>query len=269
MADLVDVTWHGKTAVVTLNRPEKRNAMHAAMWKAIGAAGTAVRNASPRAVVLTGAGGHFSAGMDLSPDNALMMRLMQMLQSGDDGPLHAVITELNGHIAPFTDMPCPVIAAVEGACVGAGLELALAADLRVAGESAVFALPETQVGLAPDVGGARRLHAIIGRSRTLDMVSTCRKIDAIEALAWGLIDRRVPDGAVLDHALALASDTRVAAPIALRATLAYVRGLDNLDAENVRSAELTAGVTALRGGEAMEGAMAFMQRRPPNWVADE
>ena len=204
---LVTTHWEGRTAILTLNRPEKRNAMHRDLWAAMGDAATAVASESPRAVVVTGSGGHFSAGMDLSFNNPLLVSLAQAIQSKDTGAVNELIDWLNAQIDAFTKLPCPVIAAVEGVCVGSGLELALACALRVATTKAVFALPETRVGLCPDVGGARRLHALIGPARTLDLIATSRTIACDEAEKWGMVDRVCEPGSALEAALTLAKQT--------------------------------------------------------------
>ncbi len=263
---LITTTWHGKTAVLTLNRAQKRNAMHRDLWQAMGDAARAVAGASPRAVVVTGDGDHFSAGMDLSMGNPLLATLAQSIQTRDEESVGEMIDWLNAQVGAYTELPCPVIAAVEGVCVGSGLELALACDLRVGAIGSLYALPETRVGLCPDVGGARRLHALIGPARTLDLITTSRTIDQPTAHAWGILDRVCGTGEALKTALALAEQTRVSGPGALAATLAYVRSLGHANNAETRAAERSAGIAAVMTGEALEGAAAFAQRRAPKWV---
>lgn len=265
---LVETTWQGRTAVLTLNRPSKRNALHRDLFHALRDAVLLVGAESPRAVVLTGSGDHFSAGLDLSPANPLLGVLLQALQAGDRDAFAGLIAELNGCLDPLASLPCPTIAAIEGHCVGAGLEVALACDLRVLSSTARLALPETRVGLVPDVGGTRRLTALVGRSRAIDLIATCRAIDADEALTWGLANRTTPAGGALAGALELASSTRVSAPGALEAALELARGLKGLADEDARALETRCGVKALVGGEAVEGATAFAERRPPRWTQD-
>ena len=234
---LVTTTWHGKTAIVTLNRAAKRNAMDRAVWQAMGDTARALAKASPRAVVVTGDGAHFSAGMDLSMGNPLLQTLAQAVSTKDRASVGEMIDWLNAQVEAYTQLPCPVIAAIEGVCVGSGLELALACDLRVGAEGSRYALPETKVGLCPDVGGARRLHALIGPARTIDLIATSRTIDQPTAMAWGLLDRVCDAGDALQSALALAEQTRVSGPGALAATLAYVRSIGAANSEQTRAAE--------------------------------
>ena len=122
------------------------------------------------------------------------------------------------------------------------------------------------MGLCPDVGGARRLHALIGPARTIDLIATSRTIDQPTAMAWGLLDRVCDAGDALQSALALAEQTRVSGPGALAATLAYVRSIGAANSEQTRAAERRAGMAAVMTGEALEGAAAFAQRRAPSWV---
>lgn len=265
---LVTTTWRGKTAILTLNRADKRNAMNRDLWQAMGDAARHVVGESPRAVVVTGDGGHFSAGMDLSMANPLLQTLAGAISSGDRESVGEMIDWLNAQVSAFTLIPCPVIAAVEGVCVGSGLELALACDLRVGAVESRYALPETKVGLCPDVGGARRLHALVGPARTLDLITTSRTIDQPTAHAWGILDRVCDAGDALESALALAESTRVSGPGALAATLAYVRNLGPANSDAIRAAERKAGIAAVMTGEALEGAAAFAQRRAPSWVTD-
>jgi enoyl-CoA hydratase/carnithine racemase len=253
---------------LTLNRANKRNAMHRDLWEAMGNAARGVAGESPRAVVVTGDGGHFSAGMDLSMGNPLLGTLALAMQTRDEHSVGETIDWLNAQVGAFTELPCPVIAAIEGVCVGSGLELALACDLRVGAHGSVYALPETKVGLCPDVGGARRLHALIGPARTLDLITTSRTIDQATAHTWGILDRICDAGDALKSALALAEQTRVSGPGALAATLTYVRGLGHANSTRTRAAERAAGIAAVMTGEALEGAAAFAQRRAPSWLTD-
>lgn len=255
-------------AIVTLDRPAKRNALHAPMWDALHDLGTRLAEDTPQAVVITGAEGHFSAGMDLSMGNPLFVELAQALQQGDDAALRGLVLRLKAAVDAFATLPCPVVAAVEGACAGGGLEVALTADLIVAGEEAFFSLPELQVGLAPDVGGTVRLARRVGRSRATEMILTGRRLTAAEALAWGLANRTVPQGQALPAALELAARIRRSAPAATAAVLPLLRSLAGMSDGEAFAAETDAGVHTLLAGEALEGAAAFLEKRAPRWVTE-
>ena len=264
--DFIELERVDQVAVVTLNRPDKRNAMHEPMWEALRDTLRAVAESPPHAVVLVGQGAHFSAGMDLSPENPLLQKLLPAVQGKDTDAVEAIIVHLKDCVGAATDIPVPVIAAVEGVCIGGGLEVALACDLVVASATARFALPETKWGMVPDVGGTTRLARRIGRARAADLILSGREIDAATAEAWGLVNRLCDAGQAEATALGLAADIAACAPTATREALTVLRALgDHTDTESFR-AETTHGARAVTSGELIEGAMAFMQKRPPRWT---
>lgn len=264
----IRVERRGPVAIVTLDRPGKRNALHGPMWYALGKLPEVFADDPPRVMILTGAGEHFSAGMDLGFDNPLLQRLMPALQDQDADAARALIVELKACVNAVANLPFPVIAAIEGACAGGALEVALCADLRVASSTAFFSMPELQVGLAPDVGGTVRLVRVIGRSRASELLLTGRRLDADTACQWGLVHRTCDAGQALRRALDLASEVMASAPVATRAVLTPLRAADGLDDTEAFGLETEAGVAAILGGEVMEGAMSFLQKRRPTWAED-
>jgi (methylthio)acryloyl-CoA hydratase len=178
----------GDVAMIGINRPEKRNALAESMIVGLGKlAERAGREA--RAAVIYGVGSHFSAGLDLA-------ELAEQLRDGE-GPLPSVGRHLP-HIA-FTHIcrgPIPVVAALSGAVVGAGLEVAASAHLRVADDTAFFGLPEAQRGIFVGAGGSVRIQRLIGNARMMDMMLTGRILDATEAHAQNLVQYRVQTGAL-------------------------------------------------------------------------
>ena len=247
-------------------RGRRANALHGPLWSAIREAGEALAQDPPRAVILTGAGPHFCAGMDLRPDNPLVTRLLPAVMGKDEAALAELIGELKACMSALADLPCPVIAAIEGACLGGGLELALTADLRVAGASARFTLPETRWGMVPDVGGTVRLSRLVGRARATDVILTGREVLADEALTWGLVNRVVSDGDALAAAHDLVHQILRGAPAGTAAILPVLRSVDTLDDEAAFAAETRAGVQTLTSGQVMEGVAAFSQKRAPGWA---
>lgn len=264
--EFIDVERDDGVATVTLNRPARRNAMHGPMWKELREIGESLTRQPPRAVILTGAGEHFCAGMDLRPDNPLSMKLAPAIATQDRDACRAIIEGLKASVAAITHIPCPVVAAIEGACFGGGLELALCADLRVVGESTRFSMPETRWGLVPDVGGTVRLTRAVGATRAADLILTGREARAAEALSWGLVNRVVPDGTTRQAALALVQAIRRGAPIATREAVLTLRQVPGLDEDAALARETEGGVTALVGQEALEGLAAFGARRDPRWT---
>ena len=191
--DSVTSVKHGPVTVVTINRPERRNAVDFATAQALFDAFVAF-DADPDAcaAVLTGAGGVFCAGADLKA-LAEGQRGNRVAEEGDFGPMGPTRLRLNK----------PVIAAVEGFAVAGGLELALWADLRVAARSAVFGVFCRRFGVPLIDAGTVRLPRLIGQSRAMDMILTGRPVDAEEALAMGLATRVVDDGEALTAAIQL------------------------------------------------------------------
>jgi enoyl-CoA hydratase/carnithine racemase len=187
------VEREGACAIVTLNRPEVRNALNLEMVRELSAVLTGLESDSEiGAIILTGSGDKaFVAGADI-----------EELKARDAiGSLAAINARLFRQIETF---PTPVIAAIRGFALGGGCEMALACDLRVCGASAKFGQPEVGLGIIPAAGGTQRLPRLIGLSRAKDLVLTGRIIDAEEALQIGLVNRMVPDDQVLDAAATLA-----------------------------------------------------------------
>lgn len=252
-------------ATLTIRREAKRNALHWPLWAALRDAAAALTRDPPRAVILTGAGGHFSAGMDLALDNGLFDRVFAAMMARDEDGLRAIIRELKAIVDGIAAIPCPVISAIEGACAGGGLEVALACDFRVAGRGAFFALPETKAGLMCDVGGTVRTVRRLGRNRAAELLLTARRVTAEEALEWGLITRLVEAGGALSAARALAEEIKGCGPVATRETLMVLRQVDGLGDEDAYALETEAGVRTLLGGECVEGSQAFIEKRRPSW----
>jgi enoyl-CoA hydratase len=161
--------------------------------------------------------------------------------------------------------PQPIIAAIRGYALGGGLELALACDLRIAGEDAQLGLTEINLAIIPGGGGTQRLARLVGRGKALEMILTGARLSAAEALRVGLVERVVPPGDVLSSAQALARSLADKAPVALRyAKEAVVKGLELPLAEGLRlEGDLS---TLLRTTEdRLEGARAFLEKRRPRW----
>lgn len=267
--DELKLTRRGAVAILTIDRPSRRNAFHGPMWEALGELPDLLADDPPRVLVIHGTGAHFSAGMDLAPDNPLFGRLVPAIARQDEGTLEELVHELKACVDALAHLSCPTIAAVEGACAGGGLEVALACDLRVASTTAWFSLPELQVGFAPDVGGTVRLTRLIGRARATELILTGRRIDAATAEAWGLVNRTCAPGTALDAALALAAEVATSAPLATGAVLPVLRGVAGQTDDTAFHRETRAGVLAMLGGEVQEGAMAFLEKRRPSWVEEQ
>jgi crotonobetainyl-CoA hydratase len=212
-----------------------------------------------RAVVITGAGDKsFCAGADLK---AISRR--ENLYHPDHGEWGFA-----GYVHHFIDKP--TIAAVNGTALGGGTELALASDLVVACESATFGLPEVKVGLFAAAGGVFRIVHQLPRKIALEMILTGEPITAAEAAKWGLINQVVPDGKVLEAALALAERVTVNAPLSVQASKRIAYGADDgiiPDEEPGWARTQREFGVVLKSEDAKEGPLAFAEKRPPVWKA--
>jgi enoyl-CoA hydratase len=244
--------------VITIERPEALNALNGELLLELGLAfDVAAGDPEVQALIITGSGRAFVAGADISE-----------LQNIGDDVFQGRDASLAGQdvMNSLASLPVPVIAALNGFTLGGGLELALAADLRVAASDAKLGLPEVGLGLIPGYGGTQRLPRLIGMSRALDLILTGRHVPADEALRLGLVNR------VADNALAaareLAGQMISNGPIALGlAKEAVVRGLDtNLTQGLEIEADLFAFVTTT--DDMIEGTSAFLQKRKPEFTGN-
>lgn len=253
MTDPVLFEAHGPVAVLTLNRPEARNAVDVVLGDALRAAVDRIEgDPAIRVGVLCGAGLVFCAGMDLK---AFAAGAGDAILNGPGG--------LGGLVRRRRTRP--LIAAVHGPALAGGFELALACDLIVAGPGARFGLPEPRRGLIAGAGGVFRLAARIPPHRAAEILLTGRIIDADEAWSLGLVSRRTDDADPRAAALALAAEIVDGAPLSTAATLALMGAAERaaepaLWAENDRLLWPVA-----ESADAREGAAAFAERRPPRW----
>ena len=254
---LVRTEDHGPVRHVILNRPEKRNAFNGELVTATGEAlRAAAADTSVHCVVLRGAGPMFSSGMDLgslaalaaAPENLRAFR-------------RACIDAWN----LAEEMTKPTVCAIHGACIGGALELALACDLRVVAEDAVVGMPETRIGLIPDVGGSSRLPAVVGLGRAKELIMTGKLIDGVEAERIGLANRvAAADG--LDAAVSdLVDELLACAPVAV----GLAKRVMDASARPALAATLELEVTmqerCAATADFSEGASAFREKRAPEF----
>jgi enoyl-CoA hydratase/carnithine racemase len=244
----------GTTLTLTLNRPDKLNAIDGAMLDALDEALAEIERArTVRAVILTGAGRAFSAGADIKEWTALAP-----LEFGRSWGLrgHALFDRLAA-------LPPPVIAALNGIAFGGGLELALCADIRIASQEARLGLPEVTIAALPGWGGTQRLPRLIGSGRAKHMILTGQPIDAARAEAWGLISEVVAPGALLARARELAAQIGANAPLAVQAAKRLVDAA--LPVTPAATLETHAGAVCGASEDAKEGRASFLERRPPRY----
>jgi enoyl-CoA hydratase len=252
VADEVCVEHRAGVAIITINRPQARNAVNRAVTLGIAAALDELDAQPDLSVgIITGAGGTFSAGMDLKAYLA-----GEKVALDDRG------------LAGFTKIAPnkPLIAAVEGYALAGGCEIALACDLIVAADDAVFGLPEVKRGLVAGGGGLLRLPRRIPYAIALELALTGDSMSAADARRYGLINAVTPSGGALEGALALAARITPNGPLAVAATREIVaRAGDWTMADGwVEQEKIYTPVFA--SADAQEGARAFAEKRPPVWT---
>lgn len=251
--------------ILTIDRHKRRNALNGQMWTAIGDLVSQAAKERPRALIVAGAGPHFCAGMDLKPDNPLAARILPAVMDKNPGLAREIIEELKSCLAPLRSFPAPVIAAIEGVCLGGGLELALCCDVRVAGVSAKLGLPEVRIGMVPDVGGISLLTRLVGPGRAAMIICGGNAITADEAHRLGLVERVVDTGKALSTAMTMAQNIAKGGPASVAAAIQAIRDVPGLSQAAAFDVETEAGITALMSGEAEEGMRAFVEKRAPRW----
>jgi enoyl-CoA hydratase len=255
----LDIQREGATLVLTLNRPEAKNALSLPMLVGLYDGWVeADADDSIRSVVFTGAGGSFCAGMDLKAlagKDTGGEQYRERLKADPDLHWKAMLR----HHRPRK----PVIAAVEGYCVAGGTEMLQGTDIRVAGESATFGLFEVRRGLFPIGGSTVRLQRQIPRTHALEMLLTGRPYTAREAADIGLVGHVVPDGTALAKALEIAELINACGPLAVEAVKASVYETAGMTEADGLAAELKRGWPIFDTADAKEGARAFAEKRPP------
>jgi len=249
---------------LALNRPSARNALGAALLGALSArlrALAALPPAAARCVVLRSAVPRvFCAGADLRERAAL---------GGDAARVAAAVAAIRDCFSLVAALPCPTVAAVEGAALGGGLELALACDLRVAGRDAAFGLPEAALGIIPGAGGTQRLPRLVGAARAKELIFSARRLGAEEAERAGLLTRLVGAGEAHAAAYELAAAVAANGPVAVRAAKQAVDEGAQLPAlADALAAEQRAYARTLHTRDRVEGLKAWAEKRAPSFAGE-
>lgn len=239
-------------AVITLDRPQRRNAISKVMMdEIVDAARVAEADPAVSTVILTGGRDFFSAGADLTEAVEVKTTLEGLDYFGRLHRLNACMEELKK----------PVIAAIEGFCFTGGCELALACDLRIAGEGASFAITSSRIGTVAGAGGTQRLPRTVGASNALAMLFSAEPIDATEALRIGLINRKTPKGGALAAALVLAGTYAERAPLSLALTKRAVYCGLQMDLAAAIEFERHIAANIYTTADKQEGITAFLEKR--------
>jgi crotonobetainyl-CoA hydratase len=257
MPEFCSVERKGKLTIITIERPDVMNALHppahvemAEIWDDFAA------DKDQWVGIVTGSGDRaFSAGNDLK-------------YQASGGKMGGPKSGFAGLTNRF-DNPKPVIAAVNGLAMGGGFEIALAADLIIASENAIFALPEPLVGLAALAGGVHRLPRQIGMKRALGMMLTGRRVSAQEGKELGFVNEVVPQGEALNGAIRWAEEILKCAPLSIRASKqCAMDGLQYPSVEEAMAAKYEQVSVMVGSADFVEGPKAFSEKRPPDWKGE-
>jgi enoyl-CoA hydratase len=243
----------GRVGIVQLNRPQALNALNSALMdELIGALQAFDANPEIGCIVVTGSEKAFAAGADIK--QMAHASVVEMI----DSPFIGYWDKL-GRIAK------PIVAAVSGWCLGGGCELAMACDMIVAAESAVFGQPEINLGIIPGAGGTQRLTRAVGKSVAMDMVLTGRRLSAQEALQYGIVARLLPNEGFAAAAVAVAAEIAAKSPIALRIAKEAVNHAFELPLAEGIHLERRLFNMLFATADQKEGMAAFVEKRSPTW----
>lgn len=252
--DEVTLEVRDQVAVVRVDNPPV-NLLHPRVARQIGELAHGLANRDDvRCVVLTGTGRHFVGGGDL-----------RYVRTLDPAAAEDYVRGVQDRQLGLLRLPQPVVAAVNGSALGGGCELAMACDIRVSAESAVWGQPEVGLGIIPGAGGTQNLPRLVGTGRAKLLVLTARRISAAEAHHIGLVDMVVPDDRVLDAALEVARAIAANAPLAVRAAKRAINEGVELGLEDAYRLEAGLFAPLVATADFGEGARAFFDKRPPRF----
>lgn len=260
MSSLIEIRQRDHLIEIVINRPEKRNAINWPMMEDLSAAIDSVeRTKGARVVLLRGEGTGFSAGIDLMSFSDLIERFGENWRDN----LFPLTAAYQAVVNKFEHCSLPIIALLHGYCLGLGFELALACDFRIAAEGAKIGLPETRLGMIPDVGGTTRLTQLIGPARAKELIMTGRNVNLNDAERWGLVNYVVPVEELMSKAENLASEISQSAPLAVSYTKRVIDGITDL--ERGLSLEAWAQSVLMRSDDFSAGVQAMLLKQPAEW----
>jgi enoyl-CoA hydratase len=244
--------------IITFNNPEKRNAMSLDMWEGLGSALIELRdNPQVRVVILTGAGDKaFVSGADIS----------QFEKSRHNAEASEEYSKKSAaQRALLANYPKPIIACIRGFCLGGGMQVAMAADIRIASDNSQFGIPAARLGIAYGYDGLRNLVSLVGPSWARLIMYTGMRIDSTEAVRIGLVDRVVPDAGLWNATMEIARTISGNAPLAIKAAKITIAQVLKDDGERDMDAIKAISTACMDSEDFREGRTAFMEKRKPQF----
>jgi enoyl-CoA hydratase/carnithine racemase len=256
---------NGPVYTLTLNRPEKRNALPFEMLRDICVkVEEQITDPEIRGIIIKGNGKVFSAGVDFHSLGMLAGRFMGDHAAGG-APIRADIHKFQQYLNRLESIETPIVCAMHGVVFGMALELALACDFRLMSDDCVWGLQEHQFGLIADLGGTSRLHRTVGASRAMEILMTGRRYSAAKALEWGLINYLYPEELLVTEAEKLVMDISKMAPLAVGVTKKIIKRGEGIDLMTQLDMEVSYQSFLLRSEDFQEGITALMEKRDPVW----
>jgi enoyl-CoA hydratase/carnithine racemase len=244
--------------VITFNNPAKRNAMSLDMWEGLGHALIELRDsADVRVVVLTGAGDKaFVSGADISQFEKVRHNAAASEEYSRKSEAQRAL---------LANYPKPIIACIRGFCLGGGMQVAMAADIRIASDNSQFGIPAAKLGIAYGYDGLRHLVSLVGPSWARLIMYTGMKIDAAEAVRIGLVDRVLPDAKLWDATMEIARTISGNAPLAIKAAKITIAQVLKDESKRDMDAIKAIGTACMDSEDFREGRTAFMEKRKPQF----
>jgi enoyl-CoA hydratase/carnithine racemase len=259
----VDISYEKKDgiAIITFIRQEARNAVRQQTWIDLSGALKNIRDDDGvRAAVITGRGKAFSAGADLAEMAAIMGTEVDLFE------VRRGLLGIQEITRQMVDLPKPIVAALNGYAVGAGAEIAIASDIRIASEKATFEFAEVKVGLFETNGVTYLLPRIIGHGRARELMLTGRRIDASEAWSIGLVSQVVAPESLMDETVKIAEQMTAHAPVSMALVKECLNKSGEIALADALVYETEAMMACAMTKDAREGATAFMEKRKPRFI---
>jgi enoyl-CoA hydratase len=275
-SEVITVEFDDHVAIVWLDRPEQRNAFAQEFWTDLPKVMEALdMDDNTRAIVIAARGRSFTVGIDLKAFGPTLLNGGIDPQTPDQPTsdiskrraTYALVKRLQATFTSIADSSKPVIAAVHGHCIGAGVDLITACDIRYASQDAIFSVRETKLAIVADVGTLQRLPRIINPGHLAEMVYSGRDYTAHEAEGVGLITKVLPDEAgVLDAAMEMAHEIAANSPLAVQGSKAVLNGGEGRTVEEALDYVALWNTAFLKSSDLLEAVMAYTQKRPPNFT---
>lgn len=269
-SNVLSIEKQGKVGIVWLERETKYNALSTELWSAIPHALDALcEDSAIGAIILAGRGKHFCAGIDLVEDGLSAHKNAKARSKAEANIQQLANTQkFQAAITALADCALPVVAVVQGFCLGAGVDLITACDIRIASACSVFSVRETRLGLVADVGTLQRLPKILNAGHVAELAYTGKDIKADRAEKIGLVNDVYESAeAVMSAGIALATEIAANSPMAVRGTKFILRQSQNMtDEQSLLVNGMFTMMTSLQSNDLQEGIKAFSERRTPKFT---